>query len=301
MMLAVVGALLARRARAVRVRERARRQGPPSARGGSRGRQRRAGDARPVPAAVRAAVPRAGRAEPAPPRARPRTCALARAAAVRGGARGTACACVPSDVSFPGGGFAPTRVTVRVRGSSARPGRTASAACRRPGRASATAELSPDAGVRDCRPTRAAAAMTARSRTARASRCAPTSRSRSTAWRRRRARRPGSSCSITSGFRSDAEQAVLFAAHPDPKWVAPPGESLHRYATELDLGPPAAYGVAGARTRRGSASCSATRGSRGTSATRATRAARRSASARAAATAAPPAPSSRSCPPASRR
>ena len=47
---------------------------------------------------------------------------------------------------------------------------------------------------------------------------------------------------ITSGYRSDAEQARLFAAHPDPKWVAPPGESLHRYATELDLGPPTAYG-----------------------------------------------------------
>jgi hypothetical protein len=46
---------------------------------------------------------------------------------------------------------------------------------------------------------------------------------------------------VTSGFRSDAEQARLFAAHPDPKWVAPPGESLHRYATELDLGPPSAY------------------------------------------------------------
>jgi len=45
----------------------------------------------------------------------------------------------------------------------------------------------------------------------------------------------------TSGYRSDAEQAALFAAHPDPKWVAPPGESLHRYATELDLGPPSAY------------------------------------------------------------
>jgi LAS superfamily LD-carboxypeptidase LdcB len=47
---------------------------------------------------------------------------------------------------------------------------------------------------------------------------------------------------VTSGYRSDPEQARLFAAHPDPKWVAPPGESLHRYATELDLGPPAAYG-----------------------------------------------------------
>jgi soluble lytic murein transglycosylase-like protein len=47
--------------------------------------------------------------------------------------------------------------------------------------------------------------------------------------------------SITSAFRSDAEQAKLFAAHPDPKWVAPPGQSLHRNGTELDLGPPSAY------------------------------------------------------------
>ena len=56
--------------------------------------------------------------------------------------------------------------------------------------------------------------------------------------------------SISSGFRSDAEQARLFAAHPDPKWVAPPGESLHRYATELDLGPPAAYSWLAANSRR---------------------------------------------------
>jgi len=47
---------------------------------------------------------------------------------------------------------------------------------------------------------------------------------------------------VVSGFRSDAEQAALFAAHPDPRWVAPPGQSLHRCATELDLGPDAAYG-----------------------------------------------------------
>lgn len=46
---------------------------------------------------------------------------------------------------------------------------------------------------------------------------------------------------VVSGFRSDAEQAALFAAHPDPTWVAPPGHSLHRCATELDLGPDAAY------------------------------------------------------------
>lgn len=47
---------------------------------------------------------------------------------------------------------------------------------------------------------------------------------------------------VTSGFRSDAEQAALFAAHPDPQWVAPPGRSLHRCGTELDLGPETAYG-----------------------------------------------------------
>src|SRR5215211_7283199 len=56
------------------------------------------------------------------------------------------------------------------------------------------------------------------------------------------ARRAGISLAITSAYRSDAEQARLFAAHPDPRWVAPPGTSLHRCATELDLGPSSAYG-----------------------------------------------------------
>jgi hypothetical protein len=55
------------------------------------------------------------------------------------------------------------------------------------------------------------------------------------------ARRAGIELIVVSGYRSNAEQAVLFAAHPDPKWVAPPGRSLHRLATELDLGPSAAY------------------------------------------------------------
>jgi hypothetical protein len=55
------------------------------------------------------------------------------------------------------------------------------------------------------------------------------------------ARRAGISLAITSAFRSDAEQARLFAGHPDPRWVAPPGTSLHRCATELDLGPSSAY------------------------------------------------------------
>jgi len=55
---------------------------------------------------------------------------------------------------------------------------------------------------------------------------------------------------VNSGFRSDAEQAALFAAHPDPTWVAPPGRSLHRCATELDLGPETAYGWLAANASR---------------------------------------------------
>ncbi|MDQ2631849.1 MAG: transglycosylase SLT domain-containing protein [Actinomycetota bacterium] len=55
---------------------------------------------------------------------------------------------------------------------------------------------------------------------------------------------------VVSGFRSDAEQAELFAANPDPTWVAPPGQSLHRCATELDLGPSSAYGWLAANATR---------------------------------------------------
>jgi soluble lytic murein transglycosylase-like protein len=55
------------------------------------------------------------------------------------------------------------------------------------------------------------------------------------------ARRAGIALVVTSAYRSDAEQARLYAQHPDPRWVAPPGQSLHRCATELDLGPSSAY------------------------------------------------------------
>jgi len=64
------------------------------------------------------------------------------------------------------------------------------------------------------------------------------------------ARAGGVQLQITSAYRSDAEQAVLWAQHPDPKWVARPGTSLHRYATELDLGPPSAYGWLAANAPR---------------------------------------------------
>jgi hypothetical protein len=64
------------------------------------------------------------------------------------------------------------------------------------------------------------------------------------------ARSAGLALVVNSGFRSDAEQAALFAANPDPRWVAPPGHSLHRCATELDLGPPGAYGWLAANSGR---------------------------------------------------
>jgi len=162
---------------------------------------------------------------------------LARAAAVRG-ARRNGVRVRPRDVRFPGLGIAPTRVTVRVRGVA--PVRVGERRRRVPVRASATAELLPGAGpglpasasgggyqgplaYRQGKPMRPDVAL-AFDRMAAAAR-----------------EQAGLFLSVTSGFRSDAEQAVLFAAHPDPKWVAPPGESLHRYATELDLGPPGAY------------------------------------------------------------
>ena len=64
------------------------------------------------------------------------------------------------------------------------------------------------------------------------------------------ARAAGHALVVTSGFRSDAEQAELFERHPDPRWVAPPGRSLHRCATELDLGPSSAWGWLAANARQ---------------------------------------------------
>ena len=64
------------------------------------------------------------------------------------------------------------------------------------------------------------------------------------------ARKAGHALIVTSAFRSRAEQAALFARNPNPRWVAPPGRSLHRLGTELDLGPPSAYGWLAANARR---------------------------------------------------
>ena len=166
---------------------------------------------------------------------RERYVAIARDAAARGGARNGA-QVRPADVTFPGGGFAPTRVRVRVReihhvrAPGISDGRVEVAA-------TAVAELAPEIAedlvtgggysgplaYRQGKPMRPDVAE-AFDRMAAA------------------AAADGVSLIITSAFRSDAEQARLWAANPDPKWVAPPGVSLHRLGTELDLGPPAAYG-----------------------------------------------------------
>src|SRR5215208_2794716 len=172
---------------------------------------------------------------------------LAKAAALRGATRNGVNGGV--EVAFPVSRFAPTRVTVAVRDA---------AEVRLPDdrrhqvevRARATAEIAADAGrlgmpatasgggydgplaYRQGKPMRPDVA-TAFDRMAAAARS-----------------EAGLTLLVTSGYRSDAEQARLFAAHPDPKWVAPPGTSLHRYATELDLGPPAAYGWLAANARR---------------------------------------------------
>ena len=96
---------------------------------------------------------------------------------------------------------------------------------------------------------RRAAATPVRSRRARGRGCARTSPGPSTRCLPPRPR-AGHALTINSAFRSDAEQAALFAANPDPRMVARPGTSLHRCGTELDLGPPSAYGWFAANAQR---------------------------------------------------
>jgi hypothetical protein len=159
----------------------------------------------------------------------------ARAAALEAG-RHNGLDLTPGDVSFPGGDSgAPLRVKVEVK-------RRLPAGDR--GNVPVTRPRPPS-----CRPRPATGSLWRRPvpatpaplRTARASLCARMSRARSTAWTQPRAT-DGVRLIITSAYRSDAEQAELYERHPDPKWGAPPGKSLHRLGTELDLGPPSAYG-----------------------------------------------------------
>lgn len=163
----------------------------------------------------------------------------ARAAAVTA-ARANGVAVAPTGVTFPGMSFAPTRVRVSVTGE----GRLRVGARRRSVsvRARATAELSPGADVPLGMPATASGGGYDGPLAYRMGKpMRPDVAEAFDAMAAAARREAGLYLSVTSGFRSDAEQAVLFAANPNPKWVAPPGTSLHRYATELDLGPPPAY------------------------------------------------------------
>ncbi|MFL5896198.1 MAG: transglycosylase SLT domain-containing protein [Thermoleophilaceae bacterium] len=174
---------------------------------------------------------------------RPQYLALARAAAGSAAVRNDV-RLRPGDVTFPDLlSFAPTRVRVTLRRESLVRlpafGRRRSAVVPVAARATAAIMASPRAGpvipvsgAGDYRgPFAFRQGKTMRPDTAAAfDRLAAAARS------------DGILLSITSAYRSDAEQARLFAAHPDPKWVAPPGKSLHRLGTELDLGPASAYG-----------------------------------------------------------
>jgi soluble lytic murein transglycosylase-like protein len=162
--------------------------------------------------------------------------AAAVATARRNGARSVA-------VSFPDGAtFAPVRVRVEIR-DDLRVGKSE----RVPAGARAEAELAPPADV---------AASTAGAGEYRGPLALrqgqPMRPDVAAAFDRMEAAatRAGIALVVVSGFRTNAEQAALFARHPDPKWVAPPGQSLHRLGTELDLGPPPAYGWLTANAER---------------------------------------------------
>jgi hypothetical protein len=153
---------------------------------------------------------------------------LARAAALRGGAR-NGVRVRAADVAFPSGSFAPSRVTVAVRGAAtvALPTGHGRRIERLPVRARASAELAPPAELpvaegggyhgplayRQGKPMRPDVAL-AFDRLAAAAR-----------------REAGSALIVVSGYRSDAEQAKLFAAQPGPQLFRvlasrPPSESF---------------------------------------------------------------------------
>jgi transglycosylase-like protein with SLT domain/D-alanyl-D-alanine carboxypeptidase-like protein len=138
-------------------------------------------------------------------------------------------------VTFPGGGLAPVRVRVVVRDPL-----VLTAGRRLANAATAEAELAPPSG-----PPGAGLAGAGQYRGPFAFRQGkPMRPDVALAFDRmeKAAHADGVDLLIVSAFRTDAEQARLFAAHPDPKWVARPGQSLHRLGTELDLGPAATYG-----------------------------------------------------------
>jgi Transglycosylase SLT domain/D-alanyl-D-alanine carboxypeptidase/Putative Flp pilus-assembly TadE/G-like len=163
--------------------------------------------------------------------------ARARAAALEAG-RANGAALRSTDVEFPDGeSYAPTRIRVSIRSEvTVARGQDGEAAV--PARAHAEAEIGGTGGVLPLDAQGGGYSGPLAYRQGK-----PMRPDVATAFDRMysAARRDGVTLAINSAYRSDAEQAKLFAAHPDPHWVAPPGHSLHRYGTELDLGPASAY------------------------------------------------------------
>ena len=147
-------------------------------------------------------------------------------------------------VGFPGNGLAPVRVRVTVGD----PGGAARGRVTIDAEAIAEAELAPPGGLPG-NDSRGAGEYAGPLATRQGEQMRPDV---AAAFDRMEAaaRADGVGLIITSGFRSNAEQAVLFARNPDPKWVARPGTSLHRLGTELDIGPPSAYGWLAANAKR---------------------------------------------------
>jgi hypothetical protein len=175
--------------------------------------------------------------------------AIGRAAAVDGAKRNGA-ALDPKRVIFPdAGSFAPVRVTVALTelAEVRAPGETKSRRLRVV--AKATAALTPSIGG-DAYPNAAGGGYTGPLAYRQGQGMRPDVAPAFDRMAAAAKREAGITLLIVSAYRSDAEQARLFAAHPDPKWVAPPGESLHRYGTELDLGPASAYGWLAANAQR---------------------------------------------------
>ena len=145
---------------------------------------------------------------------------------------------VTVSVTFPGATFAPTRVRVALRGHPSSTARD-------------EAEIEVHA-LAEAYPAPSAAATAAPAVASGGGYSGPLAERQGEGMRPDVARafdamaaaaaRDGHALAINSAFRSDAEQAALFAANPDPRMVARPGTSLHRCGTELDLGPSSAYG-----------------------------------------------------------
>jgi hypothetical protein len=188
--------------------------------------------------------------------------ALARAAALRGARRNG----VPTHrvtVDFPAAGFAPTRIEVSTQGEARlRLGERGREPI--PGKASAAAEIAPDLNVAYGMPSHGSGGGYSGSLAYRMGK--PMRPDVAAAFDRMAAaarREAGLYLSVSSGFRSDAEQAVLWNANPNPKW-------LPRPALACTATPPSSTSAhrpptPGSRPTTGaSASSSDTPGNRGT-------------------------------------